>query len=53
MQTTKTIVQATGRSVRSMDDFAVTYILDADWGRFYGQNKMMFPQSFRESIKAV
>jgi Rad3-related DNA helicase len=53
MQTTKTIVQATGRSVRSMDDFAVTYILDADWGRFYSQNKMMFPQSFRESIKAV
>ena len=50
LQTAKTIVQSVGRSVRHKDDFAVTYILDADWSRFYSRNKKYFPPEFRKSI---
>jgi len=50
-QTAKVIVQAVGRSIRSVDDTAITYILDEDWGRFYGQNKKLFPQSFKDTIQ--
>jgi len=45
-QTAKTIVQSLGRSVRNEKDFAVSYILDSDWKRFYAQNKHMFPADF-------
>jgi len=51
LQTAKTIVQAVGRSVRSDDDHAVTYILDSDWQRFYSINKSLFPANFRESLQ--
>ena len=51
LQTTKKIVQSVGRSVRNEDDFAVTYILDQDWERFYSKNKSMFPETFREALK--
>jgi Rad3-related DNA helicase len=51
LQTAKTIVQATGRSVRSEQDTAVTYILDSDFGIFYNRNKAMFPESFKESLQ--
>ena len=50
LQTAKTIVQATGRSVRSKDDTAVTYILDSDFEMFYNRNRAMFPEGFRESL---
>jgi Rad3-related DNA helicase len=50
MQTAKTIVQSVGRSVRDMEDHAITYILDEDWGRFYGMNKNIFPKSFTDAI---
>ena len=50
-QTTKTVIQAVGRSVRSKDDTAVTYILDADWDRFYGRNRKLFPSDFRSCLK--
>ena len=51
LQTAKTIVQATGRSVRSENDEAVTYILDADWARFYNRNRNLFPDTFKRSLK--
>jgi Rad3-related DNA helicase len=51
MQTAKTIVQATGRSVRSEEDHAITYILDADWERFYSRSHRYFPQGFKDCIK--
>ena len=35
LQTAKTIVQSVGRSVRSVDDQAVTYILDQGFQYFY------------------
>jgi len=50
MQTAMTIVQAYGRSVRSMDDNAITYILDSDWKRFYRDNKDVFPAGFDECL---
>ena len=50
LQTAKTIVQSVGRSVRHKDDFAVTYILDSDWDRFYPRNKKYFPEEFKKSI---
>ncbi len=50
LQTTKTIVQSVGRSIRSEKDFAVTYILDSDFSKFYYRNTYLFPESFRESM---
>jgi|TARA_Y100000310_G_scaffold491_4_gene726 Rad3-related DNA helicase len=50
LQTAKKIVQSAGRSVRSSDDRAVTYILDADWERFFRQNRDMFPHEFKRSL---
>jgi len=50
LQTTKTIVQSVGRSIRSETDFAVTYILDGDFSKFYYRNTYLFPESFRESM---
>lgn len=51
LQTAKSIVQSIGRSVRSQDDHAVSYILDADWNRFYDKSADLFPESFRKSLK--
>lgn len=50
LQTAKTIVQSVGRSVRSKDDSAVTYILDSDFDTFYSRNKQFFPSDFKNSI---
>jgi len=51
LQTAKVIVQSVGRSVRSDTDTAVTYILDADWERFWDKNKDVFPKGFKETLK--
>lgn len=53
MQTVKTLVQAIGRSIRSQDDFAVSYILDEDWYRFYSQNSHFFDAEFKRTIQQV
>ena len=50
LQTAKTIVQSVGRSVRSRDDHAVTYILDQNWNMFYSRNSQLFPKDFRECL---
>jgi ATP-dependent DNA helicase DinG len=51
LQTSKTIVQSVGRSVRSMEDYAVTYILDSDWERFFDRNSNVFPASFKKAMQ--
>jgi ATP-dependent DNA helicase DinG len=51
LQTAKTIVQSVGRSIRSSEDRAVTYILDSDFERFYRVNSSIFPKKFRECLK--
>ena len=50
LQTAKTVVQSVGRSVRSSEDHAVTYILDSNWSMFYRQNKNLFPEDFQECL---
>lgn len=49
-QTVKSIVQSMGRSVRNETDHAISYILDADWERFYRSNKQMFPEEFSSAL---
>jgi len=51
LQTAKTIIQAIGRSVRSSEDYAITYILDSDWERFFSRNGNLFPESFKKTIQ--
>jgi len=50
LQTLKVIIQSVGRSVRSKDDQAITYVLDSDWERFYSRNRELFPNDFRNTI---
>ena len=50
LQTAKSIIQSVGRSIRSSEDFAVTYILDSDWDRFYSRSKKYFPEDFKRSL---
>lgn len=50
-ETAKTIVQAMGRSIRSADDRAVTYVLDSDWERFYAKHASLFPDDVRTAIE--
>ena len=51
MTTAKTIVQSVGRSIRSKEDYAITYILDNDWHTFYEKNRKYFPQEFKKCLK--
>ena len=48
--TAKSVIQALGRSIRNDKDYAISYILDADWDRFYSRNFYMFPQEFKSSF---
>jgi len=50
-QTTKMLIQSLGRSVRHCSDFAVSYVLDADWKRFYDENREMFPREFVAALR--
>lgn len=49
-QAVKSLIQARGRSVRSKDDYAVTYILDKGFENLYYKNYNMFPKYFRKSL---
>ena len=48
--TTKTLIQGLGRSIRSEQDYAISYILDADFNYFYKKNAFLFPDWFKESL---
>lgn len=50
LQTIRSLIQGWGRSIRSMDDHAVTYVLDSDWDRFLSRNKKMVPDDIVRSI---
>ena len=50
LQTAKSVVQSVGRSIRSEDDHAVTYILDSDFQRFLSRNKDLFSEDFLSCI---
>ena len=46
------IMQGVGRSVRSKDDWAVTYIIDASFGNLL-RDKEIFPNEFKERLKTI
>ena len=48
--TARRIVQATGRGMRSADDFCTSYILDSAFGDFYQKNLSMFPKWWRDAL---
>src|SRR3972149_4166172 len=52
-ETIKTIIQASGRSIRNVDDYSITYILDKDFEFFYKNNISMFPVWWRNSVQSV
>ncbi len=49
--TATSIVQAYGRSVRSEDDWAITYIMDEDFRRFFNMTERMLPGWFKEAVR--
>jgi Rad3-related DNA helicase len=53
LATAQQLVQAAGRSVRSMTDVAATYILDADWPRFVRRNSRFIPTYFLQATREM
>jgi ATP-dependent DNA helicase DinG len=45
------LVQMSGRIVRAEDDSGVTYIIDEQFGRFFGQNTQLFPGWWKEALE--
>ena len=50
-QMLKTLIQACGRSTRSVDDFSATYILDSSFKYWVTRYKKWLPESFLKRIK--
>jgi Rad3-related DNA helicase len=50
METIKTVIQASGRICRSETDHGITYVLDADFRRLYGDYEHLFPSWFTASL---
>ena len=50
-QTGLRLVQGYGRSVRSKEDCAVTYVLDSGFGNVFKKNKNILPDWFTEAIQ--
>jgi Rad3-related DNA helicase len=51
MHTIRTIVQMAGRAVRHREDYAVTYILDSQFGEnIWRNNSRMFPKYFKDAL---
>jgi ATP-dependent DNA helicase DinG len=50
-QTALKLIQAYGRSIRSKDDWAKTYVLDSAFGYFIKKNKNILPDWFTQAIK--
>jgi len=49
-QTALKLVQGYGRSIRSKDDWATTYILDGAFGYFVSKNRNILPDWFLQAI---
>lgn len=50
VQTVRTLVQMTGRAVRSADDFASTFILDGSFYKLYKEAPYLFPRWWRDGL---
>jgi len=46
----RTLIQMTGRAMRSADDYCEIYILDAQFERIYKQNRYLFPEYWRQAL---
>jgi ATP-dependent DNA helicase DinG len=51
-QTALRLVQGYGRSIRSKEDYAVTYVLDSGFQNFVKRNKNILPDWFTQAIQA-
>jgi hypothetical protein len=51
-QTALRLVQGYGRSIRSKEDYAVTYVLDSGFENFVKKNKNILPDWFTQAIKS-
>ena len=49
-KTVSSVIQMSGRAVRSETDQAATYILDRQFERLYNEHRSLFPQWFREAV---
>jgi len=47
------IVQGAGRSIRSKDDWAHTFILDSNINRLFRDYQYMFPKWFLEAVSFI
>ena len=45
----ETLVQMVGRTMRNIQDFSDTYLIDSNISSFYYKNKVLFPQEFQDS----
>lgn len=52
-ETVRSIVQASGRAMRSKDDHCITYILDSQFGRLYRQNFRLFPKWWLRALHMI
>ena len=50
-QTALKLIQGYGRSIRSKDDWAKTYVLDSAFGYFVKKNRNILPQWFSQAIQ--
>lgn len=46
----RTLVQMSGRAMRSEDDYCEIYILDSQFARLFKENKYLFPAWWREAL---
>ena len=53
LESAKLIVQACGRSIRSENDYAITYILDGNWKRVFNSCKKYIPAWFNNAVKFI
>ena len=50
-QTARSIVQMTGRGVRSHEDWATTYVFDTQFSKFWRQWKQLLPKWWRDAVE--
>ena len=50
VKTIRTIIQMSGRGMRSKDDSVITYILDKTFVRLYQQNRRLFPKWWSDAL---
>lgn len=47
------LVQASGRAIRGVNDYASTYILDSNFERLYKNNSDLFPEWYLDSVSFI